>query len=188
MPQLGIILGSVREHRACLPIANWFSALAKQHGGFDTTLLDLKTIALPVLCEPQHPRLQQYTQESTKSWSAQIAKMDAFVIVTPEYNFGAPPALVNALDHLYVEWNYKAAGIVSYGGVSAGTRGAEMTKQILTAMKMVPLVEAVAIPFFAQLMDQDRKTFKGSEPLEKSATGMLNELVRWTAALTAMRK
>lgn len=187
MPNLGIILSSTREGRACLPIAEWFIRLAKQHGGFEITALDLKTIALPVLCEPNHPRLQQYTQESTKSWSALIAKMDAFVIVTPEYNYGTPPALVNALDHLYVEWNYKAAGIVSYGGVSAGTRAAEMTMQILTAMKIVPLVEAVAIPFFSQLMDPERKTFKGSEPLEKSAVGMLNELVRWTAALAVLR-
>ena len=32
------------------------------------------------------------------------------------------PALLNALNYVYVEWNYKPAAFVSYGGVSGGRR------------------------------------------------------------------
>ena len=44
----------------------------------------------------------------------------AILISTPEYNYGPPPALINALDQVYVEWNYKPVGLVTYGGISGG--------------------------------------------------------------------
>lgn len=187
MPKLGVIVASVREGRAGLPIAEWFLDLARKHGGFEATLIDLKTIGLPLLEEPKHPRLQQYASPKVKAWSALVSGLDAFAIVTPEYNHGSPPALVNALDHLYVEWNYKAVGFVSYGGQSGGIRSVQMTKQILGAMKLVPLVEAVALPFFTQHIDGQSGRFKGSESHEKAAGVLIDELIRWTAALATLR-
>jgi NAD(P)H-dependent FMN reductase len=123
-PRLGVILASVRERRAGAPVSQWFMEQAQRHGRFDVELLDLKVIDLPLLSEPNHPRSGKYTQNKTKAWSATIAELDAFVAVTPEYNYNSPPALINALDHLFNEWNYKAAGMVSYGGISGGLRAA----------------------------------------------------------------
>lgn len=185
MPALGVVVASTREGRGGLPVAEWFTEIAKRHGGFDVELIDLKAVSLPFLEEPNHPRLQQYTDERTKAWGATVAAADAFVFVTPEYNFGSPPALVNALDHVYVEWNYKPAGFVSYGGVSGGLRSVQMTRQILTALKMVPIVEAVTLPFFTKMMSGG--VFTGGEPQEKAATAMLDELLRWSAALRPLR-
>lgn len=187
MIKLGIIVASVREGRAGLPIAEWFLRIAATDPAFETSLLDLQAIDLPLLREPAHPRLRQYARPETQAWSATVAAHDAFVIVTPEYNHGAPPALVNALDHLYQEWNYKPAGFVSYGGVSAGLRSVAMTKSILTTLKVVPLVEAVAIPNYPSLMDKESGAFTGSEGLDKSAAGMLKELARWASALGTLR-
>jgi NAD(P)H-dependent FMN reductase len=187
MPRLGVVLASTREGRVGAPVTDWFVAHARRHGGFDVQVLDLKAIALPLLEEPNHPRLQRYTQEKTKAWSRLVAETDAFVFVTPEYNFGPPPALINALDHLYAEWGYKAAGFVSYGGVSGGLRSVQMTKQLLTSLKIVPIVEAVTIPFVTQSIDADTSAFKATEAHEKAATTMLNELVRWNGALSTLR-
>jgi NAD(P)H-dependent FMN reductase len=187
MPKLGIVVASTREGRAGLPIARWFEGVARADGAFEPTLLDLKEAGLPLLEEPAHPRLQKYEQDTTKAWSATVRATDAFVFVTPEYNFGSPPALVNALDHLYVEWCYKAAGFVSYGGVSAGLRSVQMTKQILTTLKVMPIPEAVAIPFFGKLLDAASGAFAPGESHEKAAKAMLDELVRWTAALAPLR-
>lgn len=187
MPNLGVVIASTREGRAGGPIADWFTTICRSEGVFDTTVIDLKAVSLPMLSEREHPRLKKYEQPGTLAWSELVTGMDAFVFVTPEYNFGAPPALVNALDHLYVEWNYKPAGFVSYGGVSAGTRSVVMAKSLLTTLKVVPLVEAVAIPFFPNYMDKDTGRFKGDEPLEKSARAMLRELARWTDALKVLR-
>ena len=187
MPRLGVIVASTRDGRVGMPVTRWFLEIARSHGGFDIALIDLKEVDLPILTEPNHPRLRKYTQEKTKSWSATVAACEAFVLVTPEYNHGSPPALVNALDHLSGEWNYKAAGFVSYGGASGGMRSVMMTRQILTTLRMVPVVEAVNISFVAQAMDKDSGSFKGSETLEKAARAMLDEIVRWTTALSSLR-
>ena len=184
-PRLGIIVGSVREGRVGAPVSDWFLQQARQHGGFEVSLLDLKVIDLPLLSEPNHPRFRKYTHEKTREWSATVDALDAFVLVTPEYNYCAPPALINALDHLYHEWSYKAVGVVSYGGISGGLRGAQVTRQFVTTFKMVPIVEAVAIPFVAKLVHDGR--FTGGESFEKSAADMLDELVRWTKALASLR-
>ena len=61
-----------------------------------------------------------------------------FIFVTPEYNFGFTAPLKNAIDFLHREWAYKAAGIVSYGGLSGGTRAVQMLKQVLTTLKNDP--------------------------------------------------
>lgn len=186
MRKLRVIIGSTRPGRVGLPIGKWFFELAKLHGKFEVELVDLKERNLPLLDEPKHPRLAEYEHDHTKAWSQLIGASDAFVFVTPEYNFSAPPALLNALDFLFHEWAYKAAGFVSYGGMSGGIRAVQMLKQPLISMKVVGIPESVAIQFFSKLMEGD--TFKGSEALEKSAITMLDELARWTEALAALRK
>lgn len=186
MPRLGVVIASTREGRVGASVAEWFTERARQHGGFDVELVDLQAVNLPMLSEPNHPRLKKYTQETTTSWSATVDGLDAFVIVTPEYNYFSPPALVNALDHLYSEWSYKAAGFVSYGGVSGGLRSTQMTKLMLTTFKMVPIVEQVAIPFVAKLIEDGR--FAANDMHDKSAATMLDELLRWTNALAPLRK
>src|SRR5438552_9514216 len=147
MPTLHVIVCSTRKGRVGLGVGQWFVERAKQHGRFDVELIDLLAVNLPMLDEPHHPRLHQYQHAHTKAWSAIVARADAFVFVTPEYNYSAPPALINALDYLYVEWFYKAAAFVSYGGVSGGTRGVQMSKGVVTSLKMMAIPETIAIPF-----------------------------------------
>ena len=71
---------------------------ARLHGGFRVEAIDLATVDLPMFDEPRHPRLGQYEHEHTKAWSGLVARGDAYVFVTPEYNYGAPPSIVNAID------------------------------------------------------------------------------------------
>ena len=105
-------------------MARWFDEFARQHGNFDVELVDLADFDLPVYDEPAHPALQDYKHEHTKRWSKSVDSADAYVFVMPEYNYSPTPALVNALDYVYKEWNYKPCGIVSYGGASGGLRAA----------------------------------------------------------------
>src|SRR5262245_54185714 len=146
---LMVIIASTRPNRAGLPVANWFVERTKTDTRFNVTIADLKEIALPMFDEPKHPRFGQYEHAHTKAWSAKVSAAEAFVIVTPEYNYGSPPALINALDYLSKEWADKAAAFVSYGGVAGGTRSVQMTKQILLALKIVPVLEGVILPFVA---------------------------------------
>lgn len=184
--KLHVIISSTRPGRRGLPIGQWVHAHAAAHAAFEATLVDLAAINLPLLDEPNHPRLRQYTKQHTRDWSALIDAADAFVIVTPEYNYGMTAPLKNALDYLLWEWNYKPVGFVSYGGVSGGTRAVQMIKQVVTTLKMMPLTEAVTMPMFTQHFNQEGQ-FVPNESLESAATSMLNELARVAAALQPLR-
>lgn len=186
MPKLAVVVTSTRPGRVGLPVAEWFLERAKLHGKFEVQLVDLLEVNLPLFDEPHHPRLRKYEHEHTKVWSKLVDEMDAFVFVTPEYNHGMPPALLNALDYLSAEWAYKAAAFVSYGGVSGGTRSVIMSKTVLTTLRMMPLPDAVNIPLVANQLDEHGK-LKSSEVLERSASAVLEELLRWTNALAALR-
>lgn len=186
MPKLNVIACSTRPSRNGLPIAQWFHSFAQKHGGFESELIDLAELNLPVFDEPEHPRLQKYQHEHTKKWSSIVANADAFVFVLPEYNFGPPPSFVNAIDYLSREWHYKPAGFVSYGGMSGGVRAAQGAKLLLTTMKVVPMLEAVTIPNFAQHISAD-KQFVATTVHEEAATTMLNEMIRWARALAPLR-
>lgn len=167
-------------------MAHWFQEFAQAQDLFEIELVDLADVNLPLFDEPNHPSQKNYVNDHTKAWSAQIEQADAYVIVTPEYNFGTPPALNNALNYLFQEWHYKPVAFVSYGGLSGGTRSVQMTKQTVTTLKMVPIVEAVNLPFFSQHLDGSR--FAPPENAQKSALTLLTELHRWATALKPMRE
>ena len=187
-PKLHVIICSTRPGRVGKPVGDWFFGAATEHGKFDVELVDLAQMDLPIYDEPKHPRLQQYEHEHTRRWAASVGAADAFVFVTPEYNFGPPPSLVNALNYLYLEWTYKPAAFVSYGGVSGGMRAVQMAKLTLTTLKMVPIVETVLIPMVPQHMDKATGAFQPNDVHASSATVMLDELLRWTNALKPMRQ
>ena len=184
--RLLIIIASTRPGRTGLPIGEWITERARAHGGFEVAVADLAELALPFMDEPNHPRLRLYTHQHTKDWSAQVEAADAFVFVSPEYNYGMSAPLKNAIDYLSQEWAYKPVAFVSYGGISGGTRAVQMIKQVVTTLKMVPLTEAVNIPFVNRLFDEDGRLRPTAE-MEAAATTMLNELARWGTTLRGMR-
>lgn len=188
MPILQVIVASTRPGRKGPAVADWFMRQAEAHGGFELERIALADIALPLFDEPRHPRLQQYEHDHTKAWSSTVARADAYVIVTPEYDHQPPAALTNALQYLVREWAYKPLGFVSYGGVSAGTRSVQPTKLLALALRMVPMVETVAIPFFSRHIDAETGAFDPGEVQEKPARAMLDELLRWTGALAQLRR
>jgi NAD(P)H-dependent FMN reductase len=180
---LKIITVSTRPGRIGPTVTTWFQTVAEKHGGFKVGVIDLAEVNLPLFDEPHHPLMRQYEKDHTKAWSKAISSADAFVFVTPEYNYFTPPTLVNALDYLSHEWNYKPAGLVSYGGISGGLRSAQAVKPLLTSLKIVPLPEGVAIPFVAQHLNDAKTTFQATETHKLAAAKLLDELQKWAVTL-----
>ena len=89
----------------------------------------------------------------------------------------APRPLVNALDHLYSEWSYKAGGFVSYGGVSGGLRCDADDQADAHVLQDRADRRAVPIPFVAKLIEDGR--FAANEMHDKSAV----TIARRTAAM-----
>ena len=185
-PVLQVVIASTRPGRAGPAVAGWIADRAQALTGFDVEVADLAELDLPLFDEPEHPRLGRYTRQHTKDWSAIVEASDAFIFVIPEYNYGFNAATKNAIDYLNSEWLNKPAGIVSYGAVAAGTRAAQMLKQVLSALKVVPVTDSVNIPFVREKLDEDGR-LKPNEIMEQAAGAMLDELARWAEALRPLR-
>lgn len=183
--KLHVVIASTRPGRQGPAVARWFESYAREHGAFEPTLVDLADFELPVYDEPKHPRMQQYAHEHTKRWAETVASADAYAFVTPEYNFGPPPSLLNALNYVYLEWNYKVAGVVSYGGVSGGLRSAQLVKQTLAALRMATPPEGVPIPSFTNFIKDG--VFEANDLIVASAKTMLDEMAKWERGLSTIR-
>lgn len=184
---LMVIVASTRPGRLGPAIASWFvdvtHALAGDLG-VTVTIADLAEINLPLLDEPEHPAAGDYVHQHTRDWSRRVAAADAFLVITPEYNFGMPATLKNALDYLYAEWAWKPVGFISYGNTSAGTRAVQMAKQVVTTLRMVPIGATVALRLSEHVSDS------AVHPSSARATGaqaVLTELVRVAVALRPLR-
>ena len=187
IPTLQIIVASTRPGRVGLAVARWFEQVADQRrDAFEVELVDLAEVALPLFDEPGHPVARDYVHAHTIAWSETIRRGDAYVIVHPEYNHSYNAAIKNALDYLHTEWSYKPVGFVSYGGVSAGVRAMTALKPVVAALRMIPAVEAVNIPFVGQFID-DEGRFQPNEQLEMAAADLLAELSRLEGALRPLR-
>jgi NAD(P)H-dependent FMN reductase len=133
-----VIVGSTRTRRLCLQIAKWVAEVGRATISGEFEVVDLKDWPLPMNDEPGIPAIGDYTFEHTRAWSEKISEAHAFVFVTPQYNWGYPAPLKNALDHLYKEWSGKPAVIVTYGG-HRGDKCARQLRQVLKGLKMRPI-------------------------------------------------
>ena len=132
-----VILSSVRPVRAGMKVAEWVMKYTKNRKpGFVYELVDLKKINLPFFDEPVSPReAETYIHKHSRDWSEIVEPADGFIIVTPEYNHGYPPALKNAVDYLYREWKGKPVGFVGYGG-SGALDSIRQMKEVLARFRM----------------------------------------------------
>jgi len=141
-----VILGSTRAGRLCPTIAAWVLGIARASTKLDYEVVDLVDWHLPADDEPGIPALGVYAQKHTQAWSRKVAAAAAIVLVTPQYNWGYPAPLKNALDHLHREWAGKPLVIVSYGGHGGGKCAAQL-RQIAEGlhMQMIPTMPAITL-------------------------------------------
>ncbi|WP_433397506.1 GNAT family N-acetyltransferase [Streptomyces sp. CA-146814] len=153
--------------------------------GADLVPLAIGDLDLPFLDEEEHPSTGVHHHEHTRRWSRIVDEADGFVLVTPEYNYGMPATLKNALDYLSPEWAWKPVGFVSYGHTSAGTRAVQHAKQVVTTLRLVPLGATVALRIADALRDG---RLEPEARHADAAQGLLAELVRAARALAPMRE
>lgn len=186
MSRLLVVICSTRPGRIGKPIGDWFTDLAREHGTFDEVeVADLGVLNLPMMDEPNHPRMHSYTHDHTKNWSAMVQAADAVVFVTPEYNFSMPASLKNAIDYLYLEWGALAAGWVSYGGASGGMRAVEHAKHVTNVVGMYNLSTALNITAAPPLVIEG--VFQAGEQHVKGAKALLEELATVSRTLAPLR-
>lgn len=185
MIKIAIIIGSTRPGRKGEAVAKWVHEVAKKRSDAEFELVDIKDFNLPLLDEPVSPVMGQYSKPHTKVWAAKIGNFDAYVFVTPEYNHGTSGALKNAIDFLFAEWNNKAAGFVSYGGIG-GARAVEQLRLVLAEVQMATVRNQVLLSMFTDF--ENFSVFKPDSHKEVSVNEMLDQLIAWGGALKMLRK
>lgn len=185
MPKLMIILGSVREGGIGQSIGEWVRRTAVEDGRFDVDYADLRELRLPLMDEPNHPRLRRYTKPHTIEWSKRADEADAFLLVFPEYNYSYSAPIKNALDYLSAEWDRKPVSLVNWGGNSGGTRAQAALRPTLAALGMVATHGSVEINFPQRQIEDG--VFEPNEQQQKVAGLILDELVKLDGALKPLR-
>jgi NAD(P)H-dependent FMN reductase len=185
MTRIGIILGSTRPNRNGEQVAKWVYDIASRRSDAEFELVDLRDYPLPHLDEPLPPSMGQYQNEHTKAWADKIASFDGFVIVTPEYNHSTSGVLKNAIDYLYAEWNNKAVGFVSYGGVG-GARAAEHLRLVAGELQMADVRQQVALSLLTEF--ENFSVFKPGDYNLAALDTLLDQVVAWSVALAALRQ
>jgi NAD(P)H-dependent FMN reductase len=184
MTKIAIVTGSTRPGRNNKGVADWVLSQTAGRTDAEFELVDIADFNLPLLDEAYPAAYQNYQNDHTKAWSAKISEFDGFIFVTAEYNHTLTPALANALSYLNVEFNNKAAGIVSYGSMG-GARAAEHLRNVLSELQVAHVRNQVMFSLFA-----DFENFSEFKPTEQNAgtlAPMLDQLIPWTRAMEAVR-
>ena len=92
------------------------------------------TVDLPFLDEPRMAALGHYEHEHTLAWSSLVDSFDGFIFVFPQYNWGYPAVLKNALDFLYAEWRDKPASFLTFG-TRGGSLAAEQFHVVMVGLR-----------------------------------------------------
>ncbi|UOQ94795.1 NAD(P)H-dependent oxidoreductase [Halobacillus shinanisalinarum] len=184
MSMIAIIIGSTRPGRNGEAVAHWVYEIANQRSDAEFEIVDIADYDLPLLDEPKGAASGEYTKPHTKAWSKKIDTFDGFIFITPEYNHATSPALKNAIDFLYKEWNNKSAGFVGYGAAGA-TTAVENLRMIMAELEVADVRAQVRLSLFT-----DFDNFSELKPAafqEESANAMIDQVIAWGDALSVVR-
>ncbi|KAK3376873.1 NADPH-dependent FMN reductase [Lasiosphaeria ovina] len=141
---VAIITGSVRAVRVGPAVAALVKEIigpsAAAGAGVELVDVDIASFKLPIYDEvvlpgmvPEHASL---SHAHSLAWSAEMKRHAAYVLVTPEYNYGLPGGTKNAIDYLSHEIKGKPIGIVSYGVLGGASSSEQAAKIFGVPLKM----------------------------------------------------
>jgi len=153
--KIAVLVGSVRSDRQGIKAARFVecSLMARGH---EITLVDPVELQLPLLDR----MYKEYPKGTAPAMLEQLASlyraMDAFVVVSGEYNHSIPPALSNLLDHFLEEYLWRPSAIVCYSaGAFGGVRAAMQLRAMLCELGMPSISSLFPIPKIQSALDND---------------------------------
>ena len=173
---IGLIYGSTRKGRFCDTVVRWAAGEIRAQGHYTIDIIDPAEINLGADRDSSAPTLWQ-----------RMAKCDAFVVVTPEYNHGYPAALKLLIDSVGAEWHAKPVAFVSYGGVSGGLRAVEQLRQVFAELHAVTVRDSVSFAGAWQLFNSTGELIEPDRH-RRSLAAMLERLRWWAIALRNARR
>ena len=176
-----IIVGSVREGRTAIKVANWVLQATTELALKDiqTEIIDLKEWDLPLFAGAHPPASGIYDQPKQQQWADKIAQAQTFILISPEYNHGYSPALKNALDYLGKEWQGKPAAYIGYGSTN-GSRSIDQIRQVGTQLGLIDSNAVIEIRDI--FLRNKTEEFEPNEFDTKTLKSILNKLIQYVSA------
>ena len=112
-----VISGSSRSGSQSLKVAKWFESKLKDLS-HEATVLDLQEVNLPLAHEDIWSEIDN--NEAAIAVREKLEQADGFVMVTPEWNGMAGPALKNLFHYVKMTMAYKPAYLVAVSGYRGG--------------------------------------------------------------------
>ncbi|MYS95425.1 MULTISPECIES: NADPH-dependent FMN reductase [Streptomyces] len=176
-----LVVGSNRHGRFGPVVAGWLLDHLQGRDDLVAEVVDVVDVDLPTSFEP--------TPEATAALSGvtpKLARADAFVVLTPEYNHSFPAGLKNLVDWHFGEWRAKPVALVSYGGLAGGLRAVEHLRQVFAELHAVTVRDTVSFHNAGASFD-DAGTLHDPSGPDAAAKAMLDQLVWWGLALREAR-
>ena len=176
-----IIVGSIREGRTAIKVANWLQHAIGELSiaSLTTEIVDLKQWDLPIFAGAHPPATGIYDQPKQQDWADKIAQADGFIFISPEYNHGYSPALKNALDYLGKEWSGKSAAYVGYGSTN-GSRSIDQIRQVGTQLG---LIDSSAVLEIRDIFKRNKdENFEANEFELKGLAALISKLQKYNLA------
>ena len=175
---IGIILGSTRQGRVSPQVGEWVKGIADKRGDANYEIVDIADFNLPFV----------YTTDGSEpgiaKWGEKINSLDGFIFIVQEYNHSITGALKNALDTAQVQWNHKAAGIVSYGS-TGGARAAEHLRGICGELLIADVRVHPTLSLFTDF--ENGSDFKPQDLHLDNVNQMIDQVISWSTALKTVR-
>ncbi|MEV5352464.1 NADPH-dependent FMN reductase [Streptomyces sp. NPDC086081] len=176
-----LVVGSNRHGRFGPVVADWLLDRLRGRDDLVAEVVDVADADLPTSLEPTPAATAVLSGITPK-----LARADAFVVLTPEYNHSFPAGLKNLVDWHYAEWRAKPVALVSYGGLAGGLRAVEHLRQVFAELHAVTVRDTVSFHNAGASFD-DRGALRDPSGPDAAAKTMLDQLVWWGRALKEAR-
>ncbi|SHM84461.1 NADPH-dependent FMN reductase [Actinacidiphila paucisporea] len=181
-----VIIGSTRDGRFGPVVADWIAGHITRREDMAVDLVDLVETPLPTVFPAFGQAPSDEVVAQLGAVSPRLARADAFVIVTPEYNHSFPAPLKNAVDWHNEQWHAKPVGFVSYGGLAGGLRAVEQLRVVLAELHAVTIRNTVSFHNYGEAFGADGKPYDSA--CDVAAKAMLDQLTWWGQALREARR
>lgn len=167
-----VVLGTVRRGARSAPFARFLVEEVAKRPGIETELLEVGRFRFATDDAGEAAADPEFT--------ARMARMDALILVAPEYNHGYPGMLKHALDTCLKEYIHKPVGVAGVSaGAFGGTRGVQDLLPVLRELGLVTIFWDLNLTRSYQQFDDDGR-MKDPAPWLPRVEKFLNELV-WMA-------
>jgi NAD(P)H-dependent FMN reductase len=183
--KVAVLVGSVRSDRQGIKAARFVerALVARSH---EVTIVDPVTLQLPLLDRMYKEYPKGEAPAPLEQLAALYRAVDAFVVVTGEYNHSIPPALSNLLDYYLEEYLWRPSAIVCYAaGAFGGVRAAMQLRAMLCELGMPSIPSLFPIPKIQGALDGEGRAQDGG--LDRRFQRVASELEWYAEALRDRR-